>query len=123
MPNAFDVERSLEGKIAVLKLKGFLDAHTAPDFETAIQAQLDEGHNRIIVDCSDLNYISSAGLGVFMGFVEDVREGGGDIKICGLIPKVRQVFELLGFHQLFHIVDDVPAALEKFEKAPVWEEG
>ncbi len=121
MANSFSVEKSIQGEVVVLEPKGFLDAHTAPEFEAAIQAQLDEGRNRIIVDCSGLTYISSAGLGVFMGFVEDVREGGGDIKMCALIPKVRQVFELLGFHQLFHIEETLPEAVDRFEKAPVWE--
>lgn len=122
MPNAFIVEESADGEISIVKPKGFLDAHTAPDFETAIQNQIDKGRHRLIIDCSDLNYISSAGLGVFMGFVEDLREKGGDIKICCLIPKVQQVFELLGFHELFHIVGSVPEAIEKFKDSPVWEE-
>lgn len=119
MANPFSIVRSSEGDLTVLTLDGFLDAHTAPQFEQAIQSELDAGHRQIIVDCSKLTYISSAGLGVFMGFIEELREQGGDIKICGLSPKVEQVFEILGFHSLYDIVADVPAAVRRFAEEPV----
>jgi anti-sigma B factor antagonist len=54
-----------------------------------------------------------------MGFIEELRERGGDIKICGLSPKVEQVFEILGFHALYDIVADVPSAVRRFAEAPV----
>ena len=93
MANSFSVARSHEGDISVLSVNGYLDAHTAPQFEKAIQEEYDGGRFRIIVNCAGLTYISSAGLGVFMSFVEDVREASGDIKICSVyrdgIPGVR----------------------------------
>lgn len=119
MANPFSIARSSEGALTVLALDGFLDAHTAPEFEKAIQSEIDDGHLQLIVDCTGLTYISSAGLGVFMGFIEELRESGGDIKICGLTPKVEQVFEILGFHSLYDIVPDVPAAVQRFADAPV----
>jgi anti-sigma B factor antagonist len=121
LPNPFSIARSTEGALTVLALDGFLDAHTAPEFEKAIQDEIDADHLQLIVDCSKLTYISSAGLGVFMGFIEELRERGGDIKICGLSPKVDQVFEILGFHALYDIVPDVPAAVQRFTDAPVKE--
>ncbi len=122
MPNEFAVSRSARGDLTVLSLKGYLDAHTAPEFEKVLQAEIDSRRWKIIVDCQGLTYISSAGLGVFMGFVEDIRENGGDLKICGLIPKVKQVFELLGFPQLYHIDDSIDDSVRRFSDAPVWKE-
>lgn len=119
MPNPFSIARSHEGGLTVLALDGFLDAHTAPEFEKAIQSEIDDGRLQLIVDCSGITYISSAGLGVFMGFIEELRERGGDIKICGLTPKVEQVFEILGFHALYDIVSDVSAAVQRFAESPV----
>ena len=121
MAKSFSVQRTADGELSILSLTGFLDAHTAPQFEEAIEEEISGGRLRMVVDCQDLTYISSAGLGVFMGFIEDIREQEGDIKICGLTPKVRQVFELLGFDSLFHIVDDVEAAKQKFVESPVME--
>ena len=116
MANAFAVNRSEQGDVVVLALEGYLDAHTAPQFEKAIQEEHLAGRNKIAVDCSGLTYISSAGLGVFMSFIEEIREAGGDIKLAGIVPKVYQVFEVLGFPSLFDIVADIPTALDHFAK-------
>jgi anti-sigma B factor antagonist len=116
MPNPFSVQTTSEGDLAVIRLEGFVDAHTAPQFEQAVQSVIDQGQHRIIVDCEKLTYISSAGLGVFMGFIEEVREQDGDIKICGLAPKVKQPFEILGFESLYDFCPDVEGAKERFSQ-------
>jgi anti-sigma B factor antagonist len=121
MPNPFSISRASEGELSVLSLDGFLDAHTAPEFEKAIQAEIDAGRLKLIVDCAKLTYISSAGLGVFMGFIEEIREKKGDIKICGLSAKVRNVFDLLGFSAIYDIMDDIPATVRRFAEVPVRE--
>ena len=122
MPNPFSISSATEDDFAVIKLDGAVDAHTAPQFEEAVQKVIDDGQNNIVVDCEKLTYISSAGLGVFMGFIEEVREEGGDIKICGLSEKVKQPFEILGFESLFHFCPDVESAKEKFAEPMNWED-
>jgi anti-sigma B factor antagonist len=121
MPHAFAVHRAAAGDITVLSLEGHLDAHTAPEFERAIQAEIDHGRVRLVVDGSQLKYISSAGLGVFMGFIEEIRGQGGDIKICSLIPKVQQIFEILGFPAIYDLTPTRDAAVERFAQAPTRE--
>jgi anti-sigma B factor antagonist len=111
---SFTVQRKELGDLTVLTLNGFLDAHTAPEFEKAIQQEIEGGRLRLIADCGELTYISSAGLGVFMSFIEDIRDGGGDLKICNLAPKVAQVFEILGFNSIFDMPADVEAAAASF---------
>jgi len=119
MATAFNIQRSSQDDLTILSLEGYLDAHTAPAFETAVQEEIDAGHKRLIVNCERLNYISSAGLGVFMSFIEEIREGGGDIKICGATPKVLQVFEILGFATLFDLLPGVEAAVKQYADVPV----
>ena len=114
MANAFTLNRTEQEGVVILKLEGYLDAHTAPQFERAIETEFSAGHTKLIADCAKLDYISSAGLGVFMSFIEDIRSVGGDIKLCAIVPKVYQVFDVLGFPELFDIVDTVPAALARF---------
>lgn len=121
MANTFTVGRSREGDISVLSLLGYLDAHTAPQFEKAIQEEYDGGRFRIVVNCAGLTYISSAGLGVFMSFIEDVRAANGDIKICSVTDTVYQVFEILGFPSLFDILADQPGAVQRFSEVPTRE--
>ena len=121
MPNPFLLTASVQGEITIIALEGYLDAHTAPQFEEKLQAEIEEGRTRIIIDCAKLTYISSAGLGVFMSFIEEIREQGGDIKICGLAPKVRHTFEILGFQDIFDLLEDVPSAVQRFAESPIRE--
>ena len=119
MANPFAIHKLIEQGISVLALEGYLDAHTAPEFEKAVQTEFEAGRLRLLIECSRLSYISSAGLGVFMSFIEEIRDAGGDIKICGLAPKVFQVFEILGFAALFDIVPDLAAGIQRYQESPV----
>ena len=116
MPESFQIREEQIGGVKVFRLKGFLDAHTAPIFEEALHAKVASGAYRLVVDGSELTYISSAGLGVFMSFIEEVREKGGDIRIGGLISKVRQVFDILGFNEIFQIFGTADAAVASFDE-------
>jgi anti-sigma B factor antagonist len=117
MQNPFSVETETDNDVAVIRLEGAVDAHTAPKFEEAVQTVIDEGRNKIVVDCERMTYISSAGLGVFMCFIEEVRDENGDIKICGLSEKVKQPFEILGFESLYDFCPDVESAKRRFDDA------
>ncbi len=110
----FSVGFRTDTSIEVLELNGELDAHTASELEAAIKKCRDESKNRIVINEANLQYISSAGLGVFMAFIEELRASGGDIKIAALQPKVYNVFDLLGFPMLFDIVDTEKEAIQKF---------
>ncbi len=113
----FEVSKSENGDVSILYIKGYLDAHTAPNLETEFQKLVDAKKYNIIVNFQDLSYISSAGLGVFMGFIEDIRKNGGDIKLTDMKPKIFRVFDLLGFPTLYDILDEEAKALEKFGKS------
>ena len=112
----FEVAREDHSDISILRLKGFLDAHTAPNFEQAIQELIEENRFKIIVSMSDLNYISSAGLGVFMGFIEEIRDQKGDIKLSNMTDKVYKVFDLLGFPALYQIFKEESEAEKEYAK-------
>ena len=105
-----------EAGAAVLELTGELDAHTAPEFEAALERALADGHTRVVINGSALQYVSSAGLGVFMAFVEPMRERGGDLKVAALQPRVFEVFDLLGFPLIFDMQDTEEAALAAFAR-------
>jgi anti-sigma B factor antagonist len=100
--------------VAVVHLKGYLDAHTAPDFEKVLRDLIDSDRIRLVVNLSDLNYIASAGVGVFMGFIEELRGRGGDIKLAEPTEKVYRVFDLLGFHLLYDICKKEDEAVQKY---------
>jgi anti-sigma B factor antagonist len=110
----FRIDIRETSNINVLDLKGYLDAHTAPELEKAFQKLLDGKKFSIVVNCKDLTYISSAGLGVFMAYIEDVRKNDGDIKLSNMSSKVYNVFDLLGFPLLYDITKDEVEAIGKF---------
>jgi anti-sigma B factor antagonist len=111
----FSVGFRAHNGIQLLDLKGELDAHTASELEAAFQKCQQDGRTRIVINGSNLQYISSAGLGVFMAYIEEMRERDGDIKIAALQPKVFNVFDLLGFPMLFDITDTEAEAIAKFD--------
>jgi len=113
----FKISRIDRESLTTLQIGGFLDAHTAPSLEDAIQKLMDDRRFKIIVNFKDLNYISSAGLGVFMGFIEEIREQGGDIKMSNMTSKIYRVFDLLGFPTLYDIVEEETEAINKFVMA------
>jgi len=113
MKNFTIAQRQID-TISVLDISGELDAHTASQLENSLKALIDEKQFNIIVNCSRLDYIASAGLGVFMAYIEDVRGLGGDIKLTNMNDRVYNVFDLLGFPTLYDILDNEEEALSGF---------
>ncbi len=114
--DTFSIKRVDHQDVSTLYLEGFLDAHTAPELEAQLEKLIEEGRYQIVVNFKDLNYISSAGLGVFMGYIETIRSNGGDIKMSNMSPKIYRVFDLLGFPTLYNIVEAENEAIELFDK-------
>jgi anti-sigma B factor antagonist len=112
----FEVIRVDDNDLSILRLQGFLDAHTAPKFEQAIQQLISENRYKLVISMCDLDYISSAGLGVFMGFIEEIRDNDGDIKLSNMSNKVYKVFDLLGFPALYDIFKEESEAIKVFNK-------
>jgi anti-sigma B factor antagonist len=112
----FNVGRHGKGEVSVLNVKGFLDAHTAPELENAFNGLINDKQYKVVVNFTDLQYISSAGLGVFMAYVETMRENNGDIKFCGLKDDVYNIFDLLGFPLLYEFYKSENEAIEKYNQ-------
>jgi len=103
-----------DGKLCVIEVRGVLDAESADDLERALTTIVEKGLWRVIVDLSGVNYISSAGWGIFTGQIKEVRSRGGDIKLAAMQPGVREVFELLELDYFIQSFDTVEEAQERF---------
>lgn len=112
----FDVTTRGLGGVKIIDLKGYLDAHTAPELEKTFNKLIDEKNFKVIVNFEELKYISSAGLGVFMAYIETMRENSGDIKFAKLKDDIYNIFDLLGFPVLYEFYKEEKDALEKFNQ-------
>ncbi len=114
MRTDFDLVVSLEGTVHIIRIRGHVDAHTAPRLEDAIGTMLDQGVHQVVLDLADLTYISSAGLGVLTGTLGTFRERGGDLKLARTPEKVYRILDLLGFTRLLKLYDDTDEAIAAF---------
>ncbi len=103
------------GTVTLLRVKGYVDATTAPELHRAVTKLLQEEHYQIVVDLSAVNYISSAGWGVFVGEIRSIRESGGDLKVVHMTPEVREVFEMLEFNRILASYESIEEAVEDFD--------
>ncbi|GBD88566.1 anti-sigma-B factor antagonist [bacterium BMS3Abin03] len=102
--------------VSIIYLNGYLDAHTAPALEDNFTKLIDKNKFKIAVNFTGLEYISSAGLGVFMAYIEKIRDNKGDIKLTNMNEKVFNIFDLLGFPLLYEIFKTEEEAIAKFNK-------
>ena len=91
------------GELVVLALDGKLDGLSAPTLETQITRLRSEGAQRIVFDCAGLQYISSAGLRVFLGVAKQLQAVGGRCGFAALTPAVREIFRISGFLELLEV--------------------
>ena len=82
-------------------LAGSLDTAAAAETEKAMSPLNDVEGKDIIIDCTDLEYISSAGLRIFLGILQNAQEKGGHVYIKGINDSVRAVFTITGFSNIF----------------------
>ena len=112
---SLDVTTREISDIAIIKLKGFLNADTCPLFEETLHGFMEQKKYKIIVDFEFLEYISSAGVGCFIGNIKLIRKNGGDIRFLSLPPTIKRVFQLLDFQDFFQSYDEQHSAFESFK--------
>ena len=85
-------------------LEGSLDTAAAAETEKAMSPLYDVKGKDIIIDCTDLEYISSAGLRIFLGILQNAEDKDGHVYIKGINDKVRAIFTITGFSNIFEFM-------------------
>lgn len=98
--------------LAILEVRGFLDARAIPDFDHDTQRCMDEGFTRFILDTHDLTYISSAGIGSLVRLSQNLARLGGEIVLLPPPDRIYAIFELLDFTKVLKFVETKEQALE-----------
>jgi anti-anti-sigma factor len=108
------IERSAQDGVTVLSPVGRIDTTTSSMLANAMQQALDDGTRDVLVDLSGTDYISSAGLRVFLGLEKRLGNRRGRLVLCGMGQPVRQVFQLAGAMPSFTVETTRRAALLRF---------
>lgn len=111
----FSIRSKSLGHTAVLYPKGHLDAHNVERFEKEMVKLIKNQMFNVVINCKDLDYISSAGMGIIMGYLDEIREKGGDIKLSNVNECVHDIFDLVGFTEIYDFLDDEDDAVGKFK--------
>lgn len=90
-------------KEVVVKLNGELDTVTTTNMSEELNRVADLASQSLIIDCKDLEYISSSGLRFFMQLKKNSEHSGGSVTIRNLNEDVADIFRLSGFHHIFNI--------------------
>ncbi|MCD6380025.1 STAS domain-containing protein [bacterium] len=104
--------------ISIVHVSGFIDTTTSSELEKGIKQLLREQRFDIIIDLADVDYVSSAGWGIFISEIKKIRENGGDLKLASMVGDVYEVFELLEFQTILESYDNVEEAVASFGNIP-----
>lgn len=95
----------------VVEASGRMDAITAPEFEAQCKTWLADGDTNVLIDFSQLEYISSAGLRSVLSAAKQLKGANGELRFCALSGMVSEVFSVSGFASMFRIFPDKDTAL------------
>ena len=107
------IKSGKENNALIVKISGRMDAVTAPEFEKAFGAWIDESEKHFVVDLSSLEYISSAGLRSILIIAKKLKALNGKILLAAMEESVNEVFEISGFDSIIPIHDTVQAAIRQ----------
>ena len=85
-------------------VEGSLDTSSAAEAEMAMNPLNDVEGKDIIIDCTDLEYISSAGLRIFLGILQNAEDKNGHLYLKGINDNVRDIFKITGFSNIFEFI-------------------
>jgi len=111
------IEVENKGDISVVHCGGSLDADSIAAFKKIAYELVDKGTTRLVVDCSNLTFVDSMGLGVLISLLRRVRQGNGDVKMAALSDDVKTIFEITRLHRLFEVCADTTTAIKRFGEA------
>ena len=104
--------------VVILAPEGRLDSGKIEQFSDALKKRIQEGHRRLLIDCSNLVFAASSALRVLLLTVRKLNEGGGKLVLCEMNPHIRSIFDTAGFTKLMNIHDTFDEAFAEVRPAP-----
>jgi len=97
--------------VLTIKAQGRIDGSNAADFLKSVEGVIDQNDSGVILDFSELNYISSAGLRIILLIAKDLRQRSVKFALCSLSSSVAEIFMISGFDQIIDLHEDTAAAV------------
>jgi anti-sigma B factor antagonist len=108
-----DISIELKEDVSIFTLSGSMDSNTSPEFEDKLLHTITNGSNRIVIDFTSLDYVSSAGLRVLNKAYKKLKHNDGSIVLCSMQDYIKEVFEIAGFDYFLTIVPSLEDAMSK----------
>jgi anti-sigma B factor antagonist len=102
--------------VDVVTVVGRVDSSTAPQLDQTLKGLVDNGHFKLVLDLSEVDYMSSAGLRAMVSCLREVKKGVrmGDLRLANPSERVAEVLELAGLDQVFQVFEDQVGAVGSF---------
>jgi anti-sigma B factor antagonist len=101
-----------ENGVYLLEVTGSVDAYTTPTLDKALHDLLSQGYSRLLLDASQIDFMSSAGLRALTSAQREARRLGGEVRLFGPSAQIRTVFEMSGLDHLFCVAGTREQAME-----------
>ena len=112
--NDISIEQEKAEDVVVLTVAGFVDSSTFEQLETCIFDSFRKGSYKILINLAQVQYLSSAGAGVFLNARGEAQENNGNVVLLSPSEPVRDVFELLGLTRVMLMTESRERALATF---------
>jgi anti-sigma B factor antagonist len=106
-----NISETKKGSALVVNVSGRVDSATSPELEQRMNELIQAGERTMVLNLSQLTYISSAGLRVFLSGAKKLRASGGKLLLCSLTGMVKEVFMMSGFYDIMAIYESEDKAL------------
>lgn len=111
-----NIDVKQQGDVQIMHCGGSLDADTVAAFKKVAYDLVSGGSTRFVIDCTNLTFIDSMGLGAMISLLRRVRTQNGDVKVASLSDDVKTIFEITRLHRLFDVCADWNTAVRQFGK-------
>jgi len=98
----------------VIMVDGELDTNAAPLLEKELNQLMEQGANKVLLNCEKMDFISSTGLRILLATAQKLKEKNGELRVCSLNEDVTEVFDISGFSKILMVFKNESEALEGF---------
>lgn len=109
-----EIQTTEHKRTSVMTVKGRIDSATATDFENVVKELIDKGVSNLILDFSEVDFLSSAGLRVMVTARKALRGAGGDLVLANPSERVVETLDIAGLDVLFEVFPDRETAVGSF---------